>query len=179
MMSDRTRRRTGRAAVLILALLLCEPVLWGLGRPPAPAGARSLPPGIDGTDHRVALDSAAWPWAAIGRVNRAVGGFCTGTLVAPRAVLTAAHCLYDARRRHWIAAGDLHFLAGYRRGAWLAHGVAKAVVLPPAYRPEAPLTPASLAEDWAVLVLAEPLAISPVPVRALPGPASVPDGTSL
>src|SRR3546814_3163653 len=65
----------------------------------APAGGQAADlPGIYGADDRAVLDSAEWPWVAIGRVNVANGGFCTGTLIAPRLVLTAAHCLYDQRR---------------------------------------------------------------------------------
>ena len=39
--------------------------------------------GIKGGDDRVVVESTAYPWSAIGRVNRSVGGFRTGTLVAP------------------------------------------------------------------------------------------------
>src|SRR5512134_3142634 len=53
--------------------------------------------GIIGKDDRELLDPVAWPWLAIGRVNRTSGGFCTGALVAPDLVLTARHCLIDHR----------------------------------------------------------------------------------
>ncbi len=37
--------------------------------------ARERLPGILGSDDRVILDTSAWPWAAVGRVNRETGGF--------------------------------------------------------------------------------------------------------
>ncbi len=56
----------------------------------AAAGAdaeKLLLPGIDEPNHRVAVESDLPPWSAIGRVNRRVGGFCTGIVIGPRKVL--------------------------------------------------------------------------------------------
>ncbi len=47
--------------------------------------------GIKGADDRKLVEPTANPWSTIGRVNRETGGFCTGTLVGPRHVLTAAY----------------------------------------------------------------------------------------
>jgi protease YdgD len=124
-------------------------------------------PGIVGGDDRVILDSATWPWAAVGRLNRASGGFCTGTLVAPDVVLTAAHCLYDRRTRRRIAAKDIHFVAGYRRGDYLAHSVARRVVGAETLRFTERGGTTNAFDDWALLVLDAPMSIEPVPVRPL------------
>jgi protease YdgD len=50
---------------------------------------------------------------AIGRVNVANGrlSFCTGTLVAPRTVVTAAHCLWVGHTDRWVKPDDVHSLS--------------------------------------------------------------------
>lgn len=109
-------------------------------------------PGIKGQDNRKLVQTVAYPWSAIGRVNRSTGGYCTGTVVAPDRVLTAAHCMWNKRTRRWLAARTLHFVAGYQRGAYVSHARIAGYDTPRGYMP----TQASgrkPVNDWVILRL--------------------------
>jgi protease YdgD len=136
------------AAAFALAAVLLAP---GAARPADPAL-----PGIWGRDDRVITDTTAWPWGAVGRVNSTLGGHCTGTVIGPRKVLTAAHCLWNRRTGAWLPACGLHFLAGYRRGEYVVHALVESYRVAPGYAPAGPDgRPKEPARDWAVLYLAE------------------------
>lgn len=78
--------RVGRAALgaLLASLLLAAPAFAGGG------ATASIVGGTPGS-------SEEWPWAAFVLASDAKGeGFsCTGTVIAPTLVLTAAHCIED------------------------------------------------------------------------------------
>jgi len=70
-------------------------------------------------------------WEAVGRLDIDGRGFCTGALIAPDLVLTAAHCLYDSDTGERIDHSKIEFLAGWRNGRASAYRwVRRAVTLP-------------------------------------------------
>ncbi|MFN0044627.1 MAG: trypsin-like serine peptidase [Alphaproteobacteria bacterium] len=116
---------------------------------------RGLLLGIKGVDDRVRVDSAFRPWSAIGRVNRTTGGFCTGVMIAPNKVLTAAHCLWNKRTERWMQPHSLHFLAGYQRGQALRGARVVDYAVNGGTVGEDGKRHMQLPADWAVLTLDE------------------------
>lgn len=96
-------------------------------------------------------------WEAVGRIDIGGTGFCTGAMIAPDLVLTAAHCLYDSDRGRVVAPGDMQFLAGWRNGRATAYrGVRKAIAHPD-YRFGDTSGPESVDHDVALLQLDTPI----------------------
>lgn len=85
-----------------------------------------------GADDRQRLDVAARPWASIGRLDFESQGSCSGTLIAPRIVLTAAHCLFNSQGGRDPL---IRFRAGLSMGTAMAEATPVGYWLPPGYDP--------------------------------------------
>jgi protease YdgD len=110
-------------------------------------------------DHRVMVDPNEPPWNAVAKVQTNTGNHCTGALIAPSIVLTAAHCLYNPRTRALLQAVSVHVLFGYQRGVYRWHRqVARATTGPGFDGTMGGPQPG----DWARLELAEPVPVPPL-----------------
>lgn len=163
-----TRWAAGMGAILALngVWAAAEEVFF------VPAGGQM--PGIVGHDDRRPVDSKKWPWQALGRINQPEAqAHCSGALIARDAVLTAAHCVFDYRTRHWLAPGDIVFVAGLRREEDAGYARGRAIRRSPRADPIGRPSPETIAQDWAIVYLDRRLPIRPIPVHALPfGPDS-------
>ncbi|HEY8611639.1 MAG TPA: trypsin-like serine protease [Roseomonas sp.] len=136
-----------RVAAAVLATLVLPARMAAANEPQIP---KSELPGLGPRDPRQIADNDALPWSALGRVQTELGGRCTGTLIGPRTVLTAAHCLVAPRSGRLVQPSSVHFLLGYRHGSWKAQARAVAVTAGPGFDART-RSPASA--DWALLTL--------------------------
>jgi protease YdgD len=115
------------------------------------------------------LEPTEWPLSSVGRVNVIAGtgrrSQCTGTLVGPRHVLTAGHCLFDKVRQVWVHPTSVHFVAGYERGDYKAHAQAISYERGLGFALTNPPQPQSAAQDWALIELAGPIDSKPIQVQ--------------
>ena len=124
-------------------------------------------------------DYAAASWKAVGRIDFGRGSFCSGTLIAPDLVLTAAHCLYRPESTELWPAKAIRFYAGLRDGEAVATRRASNAAAHEKFDPIAPLTAKNVAHDVALIRLSEPIPTFEVPPfyvhndRVTPGPVSV------
>jgi V8-like Glu-specific endopeptidase len=106
---------------------------------------------------RLDTGAAGRGWEAVGRINLGRAGFCTGALIAPDLVLTAAHCLYDPDSGRPVALGDIEFLAGWRNGRAEAYRKVRRAAQHPRYAYEGRDRLDRVAYDVAVLELEQPI----------------------
>jgi hypothetical protein len=116
---------------------------------PAPLGERREPI-IGGV-----VDAADRAVVAI--VQTSTGAICSGTVIAPSVVLTAAHCVYG------VAAGDLQVFVGTDQSAPEETLAVTSAVAYPTYDGET--TGLAGGVDLGVLYLAQPASVTPISVR--------------
>ncbi len=109
--------------------------------------------------HLESLDTteAGRAWEAVGRLDIDGLGFCTGSLIAPNLVLTAAHCLYDKNTKQRIDPGTIEFLAGWRNGRASAYRSIRRAVVHPDYVYDGDVSSERVRNDVALLELQRPI----------------------
>jgi protease YdgD len=112
-------------------------------------------------DRRITVDPNAAPWNAVAKVQSNIGAHCSGVLIAPAVVLTAAHCLYNPRTRAMLQPVSLHVLFGYERDRYRFHRLVQRYTLGAGFdgREGGPQP-----GDWARLELTAPVPLPPLPL---------------
>lgn len=113
-------------------------------------------PGVGALDPCGRLDPDKGPWRAVGKlqvttVNRRQT--CTGTLVGPSTVLTAAHCVFNELTQRNFTPESMHFLIGYDGSRYTGHAVGVKLETGPGFRFDHNRPTATAGSDWALIWL--------------------------
>ena len=117
-------------------------------------------------------ESAREEWQAVGRVTLEgnARSLCTGTLIAPDTVVTAAHCVTNGETGEPVPFYKLNFVAGWHDGEHAGGAVASFVRVRDGFAEGAGATRPKLSQfaaDLAVITLKTPLlGVVPMPVAA-------------
>jgi len=124
---------------------------------------------------RVSADEM--PWRGVGKLQGVDGRLhtaCTGALVGPHTVLTAAHCMYNPRTKEPFPPGTLHFLLGFEFEGYAGHAVVMSFVTGSGFRLAD--TVRTRGADWALLTLDRNIGTPDriLPIRVKPAVAGTP-----
>ncbi|MEE9428445.1 MAG: S1 family peptidase [Paracoccaceae bacterium] len=96
-------------------------------------------------------------WEGVGLLIIAQQASCTGVLIEPDLVLTAAHCLYDPKSGKKTDPKLVEFRAGWRDGKSIARRQGKSAIIHPDYVNFARATGEQVRNDLALLQLSSPI----------------------
>ena len=133
----------GIARLLAFAALVAPVGLWA---------ADSLPTELDSADRRAELIG----WEAVGRLDVAGLQTCSGALIAPDLVLTAAHCVLDDKSRK-VDPSKITFRAGLRNGDYVAASRGRATAYAAGYRNDVDVSAEMIRRDVALVQLESPI----------------------
>jgi protease YdgD len=108
---------------------------------------------------RLTLRQDLLGWEAVGRIETGREGYCTGVLIAPDLVLTAAHCLFGGGNTY-VPPAKMRFRAGLSDGVALAESSVARMVVDPLYDPMSGDRAAQIMHDVGLVQLATPVPLS-------------------